>query len=342
MHRVLVQEIRRRNPFRIYRIPWMARVYAFPFEHYASLGKQALFGAPNFILFLLFQKLPFGAHGQFGFKLENGEKPIRFNAKNTQFSALYLKSFAAGYEPQITALIDLLSEPDTVFYDIGSNWGWFSLFLASKPGFRGRIHAFEPFPSSYQDLTSMVTQAGIQNLVQCHNVALSDKPGKTAMRLPDHFQSGQAVMEGSDSSNSQVAMAPLDSLQLEPPSLIKMDVEGSEIKVFRGSKGVISKYKPMIVFENSRSPHAPMKTMEPLFYLRDLGYSFFHAAWLRRNGTNEFLVGDDADPDPQEQEMLALVNFEPNERLLRPDGINIFACHRERLEQLGNKFRVAS
>src|SRR5258705_10380296 len=116
-----VQEITRRTPFRVQSVPLLARVYAYPFERWDSLGKQALFGAPFFLTFLFFQKfLQINNQGAFLF----GNKEITYNGYNTQFSALYLQRFAHGYEPQITALFDLITPNDCVLYDIGTNWGW--------------------------------------------------------------------------------------------------------------------------------------------------------------------------------------------------------------------------
>ena len=332
---IWVQEITRRNPFRIQSVPLLARIYAYPFERWESLGRQALFGAPFFLTFLFFQKfLRVNNQGTFLFR----DKQIRYNGFNTQFSALYLKRFAHGYEPQITALFDLIAPDDCVFYDIGSNWGWFSLFLASKPAFRGKVHAFEPFPSSYADLRSVVEQAGLSNVIQCHNMALSDRAATINMRLPDGFQSGQAVMEESAPS-SGVKSAPLDSLSLEPPWIVKMDVEGAEMKVLNGARDTFSRHKPLIIFENSRKPDDPMATLRPINFLRSLGYDFFQVGWLRGNENQQFLVGDDADPDPQPNETLALVRFDAEERFLRPDGMNIFACHRDKLDVVAQKFR---
>lgn len=333
---VWVQEIVRRNPLRIRKVPLLARVYAFPLERWESLGRQALFGAPNFLAFLFFQKfLRINNQGTFMFELGGAQKEIRFNGFNTQFSALYLKRFAQGYEPQITALFDLIMPPDCVFYDIGSNWGWFSLFLASKPGFAGKIHAFEPFPPSYADLRSVVDQAGLSHVIDCHNMALSDRAGSINMRLPDRFQSGQAVMEEGGSIKS----APLDSLQLAPPWIIKMDVEGAEMKVLDGAHETFNRHKPMIVFENSRKLNDPSATLRPLMFLRDLGYEFFQVGWLRGADNQSYFMGDDGDPDPKPKETLALASFRAEERFLRPDALNIFACHRDKQEVLAQKFK---
>lgn len=340
MQPILIRQITRRYPFKIKKVPWIARVYAYPFDRWPSLGTQAVFGAPNFALFLLFQKLsPFKPQGQFAYAINGQERLIRFNALNTQFHALYFKSFAKGFEPQISALMDLLLPVDGGFYDIGSNWGWFSLHLASKPGFHGVIHAFEPFPSSYRDLCSLIEQAGLDGRVHAHNLALSDHTGSARMHLPDRFQSGRAVMEEARADGAGTApMTTLDSLNLEPPFLIKADVEGAEAKVFRGGTRLLAEHKPLLVFENSRQPNEPWRTLEPLEILRGLGYELFQVGWLRRAAGRSFLVGDDIDPNPQEAEVLALSRFRWEDRFLRCEGLNIFACHQDKVPTLKNLF----
>jgi FkbM family methyltransferase len=341
MQPILTRQITRRNPFRIKKVPWIARVYAYPFERWSSLGTQAVFGAPNFILYLIFQRFsPFKHRGQFGYIVDGKEKDISFNALNTQFSALYLKMFAGGYEPHISALLNLLLPKDGVFYDIGSNWGWFSLHLASAPDFRGKIHAFEPFPPSYQDVSSIVRQAGMEDRVTIHNLALSDHEGTASMHLPTFFQSGAAVMqEDNDKQGGRTTMSSLDSLKLEPPSLMKVDVEGSEAKVFRGGRKMLSTHKPMLVFENSKQAQDPWQTLEPLTILHEIGYEFYQVGWLRSTNGKNFIVGDDDDPGPQAQEKLSLTKFEWPDRFLRHPGINIFACHRDCFSKLKAVFQ---
>lgn len=336
MHAVLTREITRRNPFSVEAIPWIARVFCYPFDRWSSLGRQALFGAPNYLFFLLFQRLsPLRPKGVFKYAIDDQQRRVQFNALNTQFQALYRKSFSGGYEAPITALVDLVCPVDGVFYDIGSNWGWFSLVIASKPGFRGEIHAFEPLPSTYSDLCSVVEQAGLRGRVQCHNVGLSDHPGQAFMHLPDHFQSGLAVMKEGEGARGQTAeLKTLDFLGLKPPSVIKIDVEGVEMKVLQGGSRLLAKEKPMLVFENSRCYEAPRRTLDPLGFLRRAGYQLFHVGWLRETEGLTYLCGDDGDPDPQPREWLALSSFEPEERFLFHDGMNIFACHADRMGQL--------
>jgi FkbM family methyltransferase len=339
MQSFLSREIVRRHPFRLEKLPWIAKVYRYPFDKYTSLGRQALYGAPNFAAFLLYQKIwPLPGKGKFVVNVKGQEKPVWFDVRNTQFHALYFKAFDAGYEPHLTALMDLLAGTNGVFYDIGSNWGWFSLMIASRADFKGKIHAFEPFPSTFADLASVMKQAGVEDTVKCHDVALTDRTGQTFMHFPDHFQSGMASLKEEASGGSKaVKMASLDSLNLDPPTVMKVDVEGSENKVFRGGAAMLAKHRPMILFENNRAEN-PVNTLEPLFFLKEIGYQFFQVAWLREDHGRNYFIDDDGLVAPGTKETLALVPFQPHERFLFPGGINMFACHTDKLGELKTLF----
>jgi hypothetical protein len=95
----------------------------------------------------------------------------------------------------------------------------------------------------------------------------------------------------------------------------------------------------MLVFESGRSYETPSRTLGPLRFLRQAGYQFFHTGWLKQAKGMSYLCGDDGDPDPQEKEVLALSPFEVETRFLRHDGMNIFACHSDRLGQLETLFQ---
>jgi FkbM family methyltransferase len=294
------------------------------------------------LAFFLYQKMvPIKPAGVFKFKIGDQEKRIEFDARNTQFSAIYFRRFALCYEPQITALFDLLMPDDGDFLDVGSNWGWFSLFLASRPGLKVKVHAFEPFPPTFADLISMVEQAGLSDRIECHNVALSDRTGEATMRLQDGFQSGAAtlseVSSGGVLKGKGIKTVTLDSLKLEAAAVMKIDAEGSEFKVLTGAANFIPAHRPMIVLESGRYPQEPPRTLGPLRLLRSWGYELFQVAWLRQWEGGSLLMGDDLDPNPQSEETLALARFDVEERFLRPD-INVFACHRDRLPELETKF----
>ena len=345
MSEILCAQIKRRLPFRLEHLPWLGRIYRFPFDRFDSLTRQLVFGAPNLALVMLLQRLcPFAVLGSFSFDGQAGRRLVPFDAKNTQFSALYLRMFEHGYEPQASALVDLLVPDEGVFLDVGSNWGWFSLLVASRPGFRGKIHAFEPMASTYADLKGVVREAGCDQIIECHQVALSASSGSGTMQLPDGLNSGQATLVLNSSPNgaatqSSICVRAMDDVVSGRVDFIKIDAEGHESQVLLGAKRVLGQACPYLLIENGRSTHLPGKALRPLEILEEYGYSLFHMSWLKAIQGRFYLTGDDHDPDPQEVEQLALVPLQPHERFLHHDGMNIFACHQSRMSELLHRFQ---
>jgi hypothetical protein len=67
------------------KLPWIARVYRYPLDKWSTPGRQALFGAPNLLLFFLCQKLlPFKVKGIFTVKIHGQERQVGFDARNTR------------------------------------------------------------------------------------------------------------------------------------------------------------------------------------------------------------------------------------------------------------------
>jgi hypothetical protein len=178
--------------------------------------------------------------------------------------------------------------------------------------------------------------------IKCHNFALSEQAGNVSMFLPDKFQSGQAIMQDTQPGGTgKIRAQTLDSLELTQISMIKMDVEGSEAKVIRGARQTLARCQPMIVMENGRHFSEVRKTLDPLFLLQDLGYQFFHVAWLRKDQERLYLLGDDDDSAPQDIETLSLVPFNPGERFLHANGMNVFACHQQKMGVINSLFQHA-
>jgi FkbM family methyltransferase len=338
---ILVKKVARRNPFRLEHLPWITRVYRFPFNKWSSTGKQTLFGVFNFGLFFLYQRLvPVQPTGRFVLSFNGKQKRICFDGRNTQFEALYLSCWADGYEPELATLLDVLVPREGVFYDIGSNWGYLSVWVATSPGFKGKVHAFEPFPSTFKDLKSVVEQAGFQETIQVHSKALSDREGTTSMHNPDLLRSGWVKMDDEvpGASGGNIPTTSLDTCGLDIPSVIKIDAERAEAKILRGGRNLLVMHHPYIVFESFRDPSQPDATLESFRVLAEIGYEFFLPSWLRQSKSGNYLLSSDTPIPALPEEQLALVPFPPERRFLAPDLLNILACHRDDLPRLKQIF----
>jgi FkbM family methyltransferase len=340
--RNFIRNTSHRNPYRVITLPLLARIYRYPYLRWSSVHRRMLFGLPWLFAFALLRKLsPIARKGTFELTLPRGLTTLTFDARNAQFQSLYLPHFANGYEPEVLALIDVLLPDDGIFFDIGSNWGYFSIYAGAKPGFRGTIHAFEPFPSTFSDLVGLVKQAGLDDVIKCEACALSDYNGKGEMKLADFIHSGQAALQGKNSQIGGVKVARLDSLELPPPTLIKIDAEGSEASILVGSIEVVRKHRPFIIFESLRDFGTPFRTLHPFTLLERQNYVFFHPAWVRDDNGTSFCVSE-GHIAKKKDEPLTLIPMAPAERFLHQDQVNILACPVERLPCLAENIPANS
>lgn len=171
---------------------------------------------------------------------------------NTQFIGAdrSLAVFARGYEPEIGLLIDAFVPDDGVLVDVGANWGYFPLFLAARPGFRGHILAVEPFPASAAALAGVIAATGIENRVEPLAIALGAAPGRAAMSAEVFTGNNRISRDGA----VQVPVETLDRIvaarNLARLDLLKIDVEGAEADVIRGAARSIARHRPVVVFEH--------------------------------------------------------------------------------------------
>jgi len=337
MSTILIKEFPARAPFSVQQLPFMARFYRDAYLQ--EITGQAEFWRSRVLrrLFRIYRLLCRSSVGEFDYARLGQHATIKFNARNVQFQALYAPFFKFGYEPEVGALLDLMLPEAGTFYDIGSNWGYFTLHAASNHS-RLTVHAFEPMPATYQDLTSCVAQAGLSDLVTCHNMALSSADGEAFIHIPDGLHSGMAEVSKLGGT-TRIATRRLDSLGLPEPDFIKMDVEGHEIEILNGAKETLKASWPFIIFESKPDSLRPEKAVEVLFFLAALGYHFYIPAVQRQlDGRSCFMQC--AGFPIADEDKLALVPFEAGTRLLWQHDINVFACHESRQQELMTVFKT--
>jgi len=133
--------------------------------------------------------------------------------------------------------------------------------------------------------------------VSIRDCALSDSTGRRVLHVPGWENSPGASLEALEPGaaanaerDREVAVDTLDR-QLENAgrpriALVKVDVEGHELAVFRGAERTLSSSRPALLFESEmrhlsgRSPH------EVFAFLKGLGYrgAFFSPRGLRPIG----------------------------------------------------------
>lgn len=157
-----------------------------------------------------------------------------------------------------------------VIYDIGANIGLYTLLFAANS--TRAVHSFEPGTTALSFLRKNVEKNRLQN-VSIHDIALTDYSGTCSFVL-DHATTATSHVAEASESGLDVACADLDSfakkLLLPHPDLVKIDVEGHDMAVLRGMRGLLSRRRPLVWLEGgSRDADGRSNS---LAFLNELGY----------------------------------------------------------------------
>lgn len=174
-----------------------------------------------------------------------------------------------------------LETPESTFLDVGANYGYWSRFVLIDSRARGienvKIVSFEPLPANYQLLVANMMQIPDSlATVRCEQAAVGSEPGTCFLNL---CNSDPGSTFASDSGDVQCRLVTIDDYvdhhHLANVALIKIDVEGFELRVVRGAKGTIRRDRPRVICEVlpsllSRASTCPAELFDEM---ASLGYS---------------------------------------------------------------------
>jgi FkbM family methyltransferase len=159
------------------------------------------------------------------------------------------------YELEFASRLANAVRPGMVAYDIGSWHGFFAGVMAGQ-GAR-HVHVFEPLPVNVDRIRRLISLNPDQ-LITLHSCAVGECDAEMDLLIMSEtsmakleestFQVGQT-----STSRVRVKVRALDAMieagAIEPPSLMKIDVEGAEILVLRGAHQAIRRHRPIIFAE---------------------------------------------------------------------------------------------
>ncbi len=171
--------------------------------------------------------------------------------------------------------------------DIGAYIGVITLAMEQFGADNHTVHSFEADDLNFDHLETNVANVASRKVVS-HNVAISDHSGTTMFtRNRDHGTNHLGVPSEQEGESETVYEVSVDSLDnfaasndIQMIDVVKIDVEGSDIKVLRGAKNLLSsgRIKALVIEipleEDGRS--------EMTKILVDHGYS---TAYIVRNST---------------------------------------------------------
>lgn len=173
--------------------------------------------------------------------------------------------------------------------DIGANLGAYAIPLAKAlQKVNGSIYAFEVQRIVYYQLCANILVNRLKNVfainkaigeidaeieIPVMNYENSSNIG--AFSIDKKYWSSQGISASMTSATEKVPMVTLDNLSLPKiPSLIKMDVEGYELNVLKGStKFLDNNLYPPILFEAWNQAWFEKEKNELMHFLSKLGYT---------------------------------------------------------------------
>jgi FkbM family methyltransferase len=191
-----------------------------------------------------------------------------------------------AYEKELALCHGWLRHAATpVVYDLGANVGFISTHLAQMLANQApKIYAFEPVPATFSKLEVSVSRLGVHAAVHPVPFALSDSPGTLRIAFSrGNSLVSRVVTDHTSSPGEQIVCArgtTLDEFSAElgvQPTLMKMDIEGSEIAALMGAQNLLSREdRPSVLFEHNPVALSERGATARCFSELLAGYDFYY------------------------------------------------------------------
>jgi FkbM family methyltransferase len=193
--------------------------------------------------------------------------------------------YVAGcVEPNEFAFFDRVLQPGMTFLDAGANDGIYTVFAAKRVGNGGTVWAFEP---SGRELSRLRHNLELNHLTaHVFPLALADCSGQAELSVGAYEHAGHNTL-GAFAYQTEmerialVEVRRLDEVLNENPlarlDLMKIDVEGAELRLLRGAIETLRKYRPVLLFEVSEGSlkHQGGSPRELLAFLHTENYLIY-------------------------------------------------------------------
>ena len=153
----------------------------------------------------------------------------------------------------------VFSKKKIIFYDCGANFGFYSLYVSSLSS-QNQVYSFEPSPATFEDLKKNITLNNFDN-IESHNLAVSEKEDME-IELIESINDWESSLSNSNFEiinkvkTKTITLDNFNDKNFEKKSnyytIIKIDVEGHEMNVLKGSSKLINKFSPLIIIEFSK------------------------------------------------------------------------------------------
>lgn len=152
-----------------------------------------------------------------------------------------------SYDPMATELFKKIIKAGDVIIDIGANIGYFTLLAAKLSGPTGKVLAFEPDSEIFQILQKNIRLNHHKNVTLVAQ-ALSNWTGYTQLYISETNRGDNRIYQHDGAQRTiRIKVTTLDrylekmktQINLSKISLIKIDIQGAELKALKGMKNLL-------------------------------------------------------------------------------------------------------
>jgi FkbM family methyltransferase len=229
-------------------------MFNYLFQHLVSKKDIRIFNG-NYFYYILFRFFRYFISGEFKISIFNFYVYASASNKQTSHSLIKKCNFSDTHE--LATINKFNKHKNIVFFDCGSNFGFYSLYVASLSK-KNKIFAFEASKKTKLQFDKNIAINNFNNIIS-NNKAISDKENKELIfNVSDHdWESSLTHSNFLSFKSENVLSATIDQemklhrLISDYLLIIKIDIEGHEFNAIRGSERTIRTYSPLIIIEFS-------------------------------------------------------------------------------------------
>ena len=167
--------------------------------------------------------------------------------------------------------IKYLQEQNKKFNTVLDVGAWCGTWSHAMQKYSTKIIAFEPNAIHFDCLQKNLNEF---TNITCNNNAIGDKNGMVSLTTEDATQNTRIEKE-----SGNISMFTIDSFNYNDIDLIKIDVEGYEMKVLEGATETLKTVKFLMVELNSNTKRYGSSNAKVEKHIRSLGFKMLIKIW---------------------------------------------------------------